>query len=355
MVHNGVIPGHTWHAKDAGINLRSECDSELISNLFFRKMKEHNDYDKAITSTVEGLPRSGSLACAFLMPDALILAKRGNPIVYGPRFGGYMFCSTVEGLGKGKSNMQPADTAQIFLDKQQQWHQVTLQSGWDQINWDDDYEGYGPYSCRGYRGSSTTGSFRSQSDTGSLTDKGSLWNHLPSNRESDLDETDGLAGSLRTRSDQDVARVAAELSRNEGKEERVLATILRNRANRMQGVKAQNLLSKETRDPYSHPYRVNFVDNDTGDLAFRTFQDYSTAATFYNMCRTWGRVRKATLHLHLFDQEKGEWNTLDHDFRKDLPMLPLGVDESETAIFEPQEEQQEVEPFQPDEIQYSNL
>lgn len=86
VVHNGIVENYYELKKQLekeGINLISECDSEIIPNLIESEMNRNADF---ITACVNALRKiEGSYAVAILHTDfdGIVAARNGSPLVLG--------------------------------------------------------------------------------------------------------------------------------------------------------------------------------------------------------------------------------------------------------------------------------
>jgi glucosamine--fructose-6-phosphate aminotransferase (isomerizing) len=107
LVHNGIVCNYLSIASVRGLRLRTECDSEVIARHI-----ETNDGDilSRVRDAVDDVDSSAPFACAVLVRDGLVLARRGNPLYWSDARTHCWFASTRHAL-VGKIHEVPDDTA----------------------------------------------------------------------------------------------------------------------------------------------------------------------------------------------------------------------------------------------------
>lgn len=87
VVHNGIITNYTalkHQLQQAGITCVSQTDTEVIAQLIGHYLDQGQELLKAIHETLQKLEGTWGLAIISpLLPDALIAAKHGSPLVIG--------------------------------------------------------------------------------------------------------------------------------------------------------------------------------------------------------------------------------------------------------------------------------
>jgi glucosamine--fructose-6-phosphate aminotransferase (isomerizing) len=87
LVHNGIIENFKElraELREAGRNLESDTDSEVVAHLVSMLVEEGSTPQEAVASVLPRLRGAFALAIAFRdHPDLLIAARRGSPLVVG--------------------------------------------------------------------------------------------------------------------------------------------------------------------------------------------------------------------------------------------------------------------------------
>ena len=87
LVHNGIITNYLTLKTDlinSGYNFISETDTEVISNLISKYIKNSNNLFESISSAIKNL--EGSWGLVFMInknPDSLFVCKSGSPLLIG--------------------------------------------------------------------------------------------------------------------------------------------------------------------------------------------------------------------------------------------------------------------------------
>lgn len=107
LVHNGVICNYRSIAWMNGLDMRTECDSEVIGR--FIENANGSLIDR-VRECVAAVDPSAPFAVAILAPGGLLLARRGNPLFWSESKDRNWFASTHHAL-PGKSYEVPNNTA----------------------------------------------------------------------------------------------------------------------------------------------------------------------------------------------------------------------------------------------------
>ncbi len=87
VVHNGVITNYAELKQlllDSGVKFTSETDTEVIAQLIGKHLDEGSSLEDAVAKTLGKLEGTWGLAIVSkLLPDGIIVAKNGSPIVIG--------------------------------------------------------------------------------------------------------------------------------------------------------------------------------------------------------------------------------------------------------------------------------
>ena len=95
LCHNGVIGNYRQIATKHGLNLSTECDSEVIA----RFLEDGNgNLLTRLKNFVEEVETYAPFAASILTPHSLIIARRGNPLFWCQDSTGTWFASTVTAL-----------------------------------------------------------------------------------------------------------------------------------------------------------------------------------------------------------------------------------------------------------------
>lgn len=110
VVHNGVIGNYLDIARQRGLRLRTECDSEVLA-----RHVETNDGTllERVRDAVADVEPCAPFAAAFLVPSGLVLARRGNPLYWSEHRGVSWFASTHSAL-PGRLHVVPDDSAYLI-------------------------------------------------------------------------------------------------------------------------------------------------------------------------------------------------------------------------------------------------
>jgi glucosamine--fructose-6-phosphate aminotransferase (isomerizing) len=79
LVHNGIIGNYQRIAQSRGLTLGTECDSEVLA----RHIEDNNgDILSRVRDAVADVDATAPFAMALLVPEGLVLARRGNPLYW---------------------------------------------------------------------------------------------------------------------------------------------------------------------------------------------------------------------------------------------------------------------------------
>lgn len=107
LVHNGVICNYRGMALSNGLELRTECDSEVIGRFI---EGANGTLIERVRMCVSEVDSSAPFAVAILAPDGLLIARRGNPVFWSHAKTHNWFASTYHAL-PGKSYEVPNNMA----------------------------------------------------------------------------------------------------------------------------------------------------------------------------------------------------------------------------------------------------
>jgi glucosamine--fructose-6-phosphate aminotransferase (isomerizing) len=102
VVHNGIIENYLQlkeQLKQAGHTFKSETDTEVIAHLIEETLRTEGDYEKAVRKALSQL--RGAYAVCILnekLPDCLIAAKLGSPMVVGLGDGEFFVASDIPAI-----------------------------------------------------------------------------------------------------------------------------------------------------------------------------------------------------------------------------------------------------------------
>lgn len=91
LVHNGIIGNYLDIARRRGLELYSDCDSEVVAR-HIENGKGH--IMNRLVEAVKDIDRNAPFAAAILTPDAIIIARRGNPMFWSKDGESQWFAST---------------------------------------------------------------------------------------------------------------------------------------------------------------------------------------------------------------------------------------------------------------------
>jgi glucosamine 6-phosphate synthetase-like amidotransferase/phosphosugar isomerase protein len=127
LVHNGVILGHTEIARREGVNLSSECDSEIIIRVFARGAKQGGSPKAGLQKFVDAINgHQAGYAVALLdrtNGKIRLLRDESRPcaIVRLPALGAVFFASTAEILREAMEKTLRAHDGFPLLDGADGW------------------------------------------------------------------------------------------------------------------------------------------------------------------------------------------------------------------------------------------
>jgi len=95
LVHNGIIGNYLDIAAERALTLRTECDSEVVARHI--ESGKGNILDRLVAA-VKDIDPYAPFAAAILTTDAVILARRGNPLYWSQDENHSWFASTRDAL-----------------------------------------------------------------------------------------------------------------------------------------------------------------------------------------------------------------------------------------------------------------
>ncbi|MCK5858240.1 MAG: glutamine--fructose-6-phosphate aminotransferase, partial [Abyssibacter sp.] len=102
LVHNGIIEDHERlkaELADAGYAFDSATDTEVLSHAIHRALEAKGDLFDAVESVVHGLDGAYAIAAVDQHHrDALVVARRGTPLVIGIGIGEHFVASDIAAL-----------------------------------------------------------------------------------------------------------------------------------------------------------------------------------------------------------------------------------------------------------------
>ncbi|HBS26402.1 MAG TPA: glutamine--fructose-6-phosphate transaminase (isomerizing) [Gammaproteobacteria bacterium] len=102
VVHNGIIENYELlreQQKEQGFKFTSETDTEVIVHQITLYYRENNDLLKAVHQATKDLKGAFALAViASDLPDAMVIARQGSPLVIGLGIGEHFVASDVQAL-----------------------------------------------------------------------------------------------------------------------------------------------------------------------------------------------------------------------------------------------------------------
>ncbi|MBW1818648.1 MAG: class II glutamine amidotransferase, partial [Deltaproteobacteria bacterium] len=97
VIHNGIIENYNNLKKrieKAGIPYRSQTDSEVLAHLI--SMNFEGDLSEAVRKTIDQVEGTFGLAAVHrLVPDQIVVARRGSPLIIGVAEDGHFAASDV--------------------------------------------------------------------------------------------------------------------------------------------------------------------------------------------------------------------------------------------------------------------
>lgn len=117
LVHNGVIGNYEEIADERGLRLHSECDSEVLAR---HVEAGHGSILKRFVDAIADVDSYAPCCVAAIVPEGVILARRGNPLFWSEGPGGvHWFASTRNAL-PGRVHQVPDNTAYLIACGDQQ-------------------------------------------------------------------------------------------------------------------------------------------------------------------------------------------------------------------------------------------
>ncbi len=87
VVHNGIIENYAQlkeQLKKTGVTFKSETDTEAVAALIAAEYDRSNDFEQAVSTALQRVEGTfGLLVLASDVPDRLIAARRGSPLLLG--------------------------------------------------------------------------------------------------------------------------------------------------------------------------------------------------------------------------------------------------------------------------------
>jgi glutamine---fructose-6-phosphate transaminase (isomerizing) len=114
LVHNGIIENHAAlrsELTEAGYTFSSDTDTEVIAHRIAQRLEQHESLFEAVQHTVSEL--HGAFALAVISPsdpEAIVVARRGTPVVLGVGQGSNFVASDITAL-------LPVTRRFMFLDE----------------------------------------------------------------------------------------------------------------------------------------------------------------------------------------------------------------------------------------------
>ena len=102
LVHNGQVTNHLDLAVQHSLNLRSECDSEVLGHIIARKS---GTLLKRTKRTVDAAHGSLAIMAIWANPVRLVFARNGRPLSYGDMQHGAYFGSIYDSLPEVRSTI----------------------------------------------------------------------------------------------------------------------------------------------------------------------------------------------------------------------------------------------------------
>jgi glucosamine--fructose-6-phosphate aminotransferase (isomerizing) len=122
LVHNGIVSNYQEIADSRGLSMISDCDSEVLA----RHIEDNNgDILSRVRDAVSDVDPYAPLAVAVLVPEGLVLARRGNPLYWSDTRNFAWFASTQTAL-VGKVYEVPDNTAFLIPSGSGKVSQVPL-------------------------------------------------------------------------------------------------------------------------------------------------------------------------------------------------------------------------------------
>jgi glutamine---fructose-6-phosphate transaminase (isomerizing) len=124
IVHNGIIPNYLEIANSNGLELKGSCDSEVIARFLEDSNGPILDRVRAFVSLVDP---TAPFAMAALLPQGLVLARRGNPLYWSETSRRNWFASTSHAL-PGIIHELPDEIAALIPFGDEEVSQVQLRA-----------------------------------------------------------------------------------------------------------------------------------------------------------------------------------------------------------------------------------
>lgn len=107
LAHNGVIGNYLEIARERGLNLRTDCDSEVLA----RHIEQGSgSILNRVTAAIADISAYAPCCVSVVTPKGIVLARRGNPLYWSDNHGTAWFASTRSAL-PGKQHEVPDNRA----------------------------------------------------------------------------------------------------------------------------------------------------------------------------------------------------------------------------------------------------
>lgn len=108
LVHNGIINNYEEIAHSRGLEMISECDSEVLA----RHIEDNNgSILSRVSDAVADVDPYAPLAVAVLVREGIVLARRGNPLFWSMDKNGFAWFASTNDALRGKVYEVPDNTA----------------------------------------------------------------------------------------------------------------------------------------------------------------------------------------------------------------------------------------------------
>jgi glucosamine 6-phosphate synthetase-like amidotransferase/phosphosugar isomerase protein len=110
LVHNGVIGNYESIAEERGLRLYTECDSEVLAR---HVEAGEGSILKRFADAVNDVDPYAPCAVAAIVPEGIVLARRGNPLFWSVTKSGTVWYASTRQALPGRVYQVPDD--QVFL------------------------------------------------------------------------------------------------------------------------------------------------------------------------------------------------------------------------------------------------
>ena len=130
LVHNGIIENHAvlrTYLQDRGIVFRSETDTEVLTQLVGMLYRESGDFLASVQEALGEVRGTYGIAvlCADL-PDTLVVARRGSPLILGLGDGEYFLASDATAIVAHTRQVAYMDDNEVIQLTPKSLHASTL-------------------------------------------------------------------------------------------------------------------------------------------------------------------------------------------------------------------------------------